>query len=191
MLFHGFELRCPNCISSYWYSIEETRKTVTCRGCHVSFSLPAETEWSYQLNELIRVGIADQGLSPVLRTLARLFDDARDDFFFTPSVEFVVYPKEGEPRVERELDLAWIKDGVFGIAEVKTTTKLFKQRDYEDIATLARKIKPDILLIAAPEGKDEDLLKGKKTIEETLDSKIDVWAWGPTQFKKPPFWLGL
>jgi hypothetical protein len=122
VMFQGVELRCRNCLSSYWYSVEEMQKAVRCRGCHVSFPLPAETQWSYQLNELIRVAIADQGLVPVLRTLARLFDGARDCFFFTPSVEFLAYRNDGEPRVERELDLAWVKDGLFGIAEVKSTT---------------------------------------------------------------------
>jgi len=150
--------------------------------------LPAETEWSYQLNELVRAGVGDHGLLPVLRTLARLFDRARDCFFFTPSVEFLVYPDEGEPRAEHELDLAWVKDGLFGIAEVKETTKLFKQSDYEDLASLAQKVRADIVLIAAPGGSDDDLAKGKKAVQEKVAEKVDVWAWGPTEFKNSPFW---
>src|SRR5260370_18965566 len=101
VMFQGAALQCPSCISSYWYSVEEIRKTVACRGCHVPFPLPAETHWSYQLNELVRAGVGDQGLLPVVRTLARLFDEARDCFFFTPSVEFLVFPAEGEPRAQR------------------------------------------------------------------------------------------
>lgn len=188
VIFQGADLRCPNCISSYWYSVEELRKTVVCRGCHVPFPLPAETEWSYQLNELVRAGVSDHGLLSVMRTLARLFDQARDCFFFTPSVEFLVYPDEGDPKPERELDLAWVKDGAFGIAEVKETTKLFKQSDYDDIASLAKMVRPDIVLIAAPDGNDGDLDKGKKAIEEKLTLKCEVWAWGPEQFKESPSW---
>jgi hypothetical protein len=191
VIFQGADLRCPNCISSYWYSVEEMRKTVVCRGCHVPFPLPAETEWSYQLNELVRAGVGDHGLLPVLRTLARLFDRARDCFFFTPSVEFLVYPDKGEPRAERELDLAWVKDGLFGIAEVKETTKLFKQSDYEDLATLAQKVRADIVLIAAPGGDDEEVARGKKAVQEKLPANVEVWAWGPTEFKNPPFWAGF
>lgn len=52
VIFQGAELRCPNCISSFWYSVEEMRKVIQCRGCHIPFPLPAETEWWYQLNEL-------------------------------------------------------------------------------------------------------------------------------------------
>jgi hypothetical protein len=189
VMFQGAALQCPNCIASYWYSLEEIQKTVVCRGCHVPFPLPAETEWSYQLNELVRAGIGDHGLSPVLRTFTRLFDEARDCFFFTPSVEFLVYPDEGDPRPERELDLAWVKDGLFGIAEVKETTKLFQQSDYEDLADLAKKVRPDIVLIAAPGGNDSDLAKGKKAIQEKVPEKVDVWAWGPAQFKNSPSWI--
>jgi len=108
-----------------------------------------------------------------------------------PSVEFVVYPDEGEPKVDRELDLAWVKDGLFGIAEVKTTTKLFKSNDFEDLAAAAQITRPDILLIAAPEGNDEDLVRGKKTIEEKLGVKCEVWTWGPEEFRKSRFWTGL
>ena len=189
VIFQGANLRCPNCISSYWYSVEEIKKTVPCRGCHVPFSLPAETEWSYQLNELVRAGVGDHGLLPVLRTLARLFDNARDCFFFSPSVEFLNYPDQGAPKAERELDLAWVKDGLFGIAEVKETTKLFKQSDYEDLTTLARRVKPDVVLIAAPAGNDEDMAKGKSAIQEKLTDSVDVWAWGPAEFKKSPWWI--
>jgi len=191
VMLQGVELRCPNCIASYWYSIEEMRKAVTCRGCHVMFALPAETQWSYQLNELIRAAVGDHGLMPVLRTLARLFDRAHDSFFFMPSVEFVVCPDEGEPKVDRELDLAWVKDGLFGIAEVKTTTKLFKSSDFEDLAAAAQITRPDILLIVAPEGDDEDLVKGKNAIQEKLGVRCEVWTWGPEEFKKSPFWTGL
>ena len=188
VLFQGAELRCQNCISADWYPVEELRKMIVCRGCHVPFPLPAETDWSYQLNELVRNGIADQGLSPVIRTLTRLFDRANDSFFFTPSVEFLYYPDQGEPRVERELDLAWVKDGVFGIAEVKTTTKGFKPSDYDDMAELARSLKPDVLLIAAPEGSDAEIAKGKVALQERTSKKLEVWAWGPEQFKQAPFW---
>ena len=53
---------------------------------------------------------------------------------------------------------------------------------------MAQRVRPDIVLIAAPEGDDGDLAKGKKAIEEKLTVKSEVWAWGPEQFKASPFW---
>src|SRR5260370_41531472 len=118
--------------------------------------------------EFVRDGVGGHGLLAELRTLARLFDRARDCFFFTPSVEFLVYPDEGEPRPEHELDLDWVKDGLFGIAEVKETTKLFKQSDYEGLASLAQKVRADIVLLAAPGGDDEGAARGKTAVHEKL-----------------------
>lgn len=192
VIFQGAELRCPNCISSFWYPVEEMRKVILCRGCQTPFPLPAETEWWYQLNELVRAGVGDHGLLAVLRTVTRLFDGASECFFFTPSVEFLVYPSYpdvGEPKAKRELDLAWVKDGLFGIAEVKKTTKLFKQTDYEHLAELAEMTRPDIVLIAAPDGNDDDLKKGSKAIRDKLGVTVDVWEWGPSQFKNSPNWI--
>jgi hypothetical protein len=189
VIFQGAALRCPNCMSSYWYSIEDIHRTINCRGCHVSFPLPAETPWSYQLNELIRAGVADQGLLPVFRTLARLFDGAKDCFFFTPSVEFLAYTDGDKLKLEQELDIGWIRDGSFGIAEIKTTSKLFKQSDYEALITLASAVKPDIVLIATPEGSTKELLSGKKMIEEKLNKKTRVWAWGAEEFERSPSWI--
>ena len=117
-----------------------------------------------------------------------MFDRANDSFFFTPSVEFLVYPNEGEPKAEREVDLAWVKDGLFGIAEVKDTTKLFKQNDYENLAALAQRVKADIVLIAAPGGSDDELERGTKVIRQKLTATVEVWAWGPAQFKTSPSW---
>jgi hypothetical protein len=188
VIFQGVALRCPNCMSSYWYSIEDMHRTISCRGCYVSFPLPAETPWSYQLNELIRAGVADQGLLPVFRTLARLFDGANDCFFFTPSVEFLTYADGDKLKLERELDIGWIKDGSFGIAEIKTTSKLFKQSDFEDLVTLASAVRPDIVLIATPEGSTKELLTGKKMIEEKLNKNTRVWAWGAEEFEHSPSW---
>jgi len=188
IVFQGVELRCPKCISSYWYSVEEMHKAIVCRGCHERFPLPAEPQWSYQLNELIRAGISDHGLLPVIRTLTRLFDRATDCFFFTPSIEFLSHEQDGTPRIERELDLAWIKDGRFGIAEVKNTTKLFKRSDFEDLAEVANRTMPDVVLVAAPEGDQADLVRGAQAMKQKIPSTCEVWAWGPEEFKKSPSW---
>ena len=190
ILFQGANVRCPNCISRFWYPVGDVKKSIVCRGCQVPFPLPAETEWSYQLNELVRAGIRDHGVMPVVRTLGRLFEDVRDCFFFRGGIDFITYSREGKPKGEHELDLAWIKDGLLGIAEIKTTTKLFSKADYDKLVLLAQDIRPDIVLIAAPDGVEATLEKGKKMVELGLAGmNIDVWAWGPDEFKSIPFWV--
>ena len=190
VLLQGVALRCPNCMSSYWYSIEEMHRSIICRGCHIPFPLPAETRWSYQLNDLIKAGVGDQGLLPVLRTLARLFEGARDCFFFTPSVEFLTYTDDDRLKVKQELDLAWIRDGAFGIAEIKTTSN-FKKSDCDRLIALASQVRPDVILIAAPGGSKNDLNNVKRMIEEKLNNKADIRVWGSEEFDRSPHWAGV
>jgi hypothetical protein len=57
------------------------------------------------------------------------------------------------------------------------------------MAGLAEKVRPDIVLIAAPGGDDDELARGKKAIQERVAEKVDVRAWGPTEFKNSPSWI--
>ncbi|MFI5108148.1 MAG: hypothetical protein ACHP78_04805 [Terriglobales bacterium] len=190
ILFHGAELRCPNCILRLWYSVAEMEKSVVCRGCQHTFPLPAEPQWAYRLNELVSAGVRYHGLMPVVRTVTRLFEDTRNSFFLTPGVDFINwYTDDERPKREHELDLAWVKDGMLGIAEVKTTTRLFSQRDYDSLGVLARIIRPNVVLISAPDGEDGGLERGKKILQERLSgTTTDVVAWGPLEFQASPRW---
>jgi hypothetical protein len=184
LLFQGADLRCPHCIAKLWYSVAEINKKLVCKGCQASFPLQAETTWSYRLNELVKAGIRDHGLLAVFRTLIRLGTNSDDCFFFTPSVDLNVYTEDSYKQWH-EIDLAWIRDGRFGIAEVKTTTKLFKKSDYEDLAAICQSVRPDTVLIAAPEGTDADLVKGKAFLEPLVASSgAKIRTWGPSQFNQ-------
>ena len=167
LLLQGADLRCPHCIANLWYSVAEINKKLVCKGCQASFPLQAEATWSYRLNELVKAGIRDHGLLAVFRTLIRLASHPDDCFFFTPSVDLSVYTEDSYKQCH-EIDLAWISDGRFGIAEVKSNTKLFKKSDYEDLAAICQSVRPDTVLIAAPEGTDADLLKGKAFLSRSL-----------------------
>lgn len=139
----------------------------------------------------MKAGIRDHGLLPVFRTLVRLGTHPDDCFFFTPSVELCVYTGNSY-RPKHEIDLAWIRDGRFGIAEVKTTTKLFKKSDYEDLAAICQSVRPDTVLIAAPEGTDADILKGKKYLEPLVANiGVKIRAWGPAQFDQDRSFFSL
>lgn len=184
-------MRCQHCLAKLWYSVAEINKKLVCKGCQTSFPLKPETTWSYRLNELVKAGIRDHGLLPVFRTLVRLGTHPDDCFFFTPSVELCVYTGNSY-RPKHEIDLAWIRDGRFGIAEVKTTTKLFKKSDYEDLAAICQSVRPDTVLIAAPEGTDADILKGKKYLEPLVANiGVKIRAWGPAQFDQDRSFFSL
>jgi hypothetical protein len=171
VIFQGAALRCPNCMSSYWYSIEEMRRSyhLPWLSCFVSITsrntLVVSAERTHQ-SRGCRSRLA-AGFANSRETLR-----AKDCFFFIPSVEFLTYTDGDKLRLEQELDLAWIKDGSFGIAEIKTTSKLFKRSDYEALIELASIVKPDIILIATPDGSSNEMVAGKKMIEEKLNNGV-------------------
>jgi hypothetical protein len=191
ILFHGAELRCPNCILKLWYSVAEMNRTVVCQGCQHVFPLPAEPGWSYRVNELVGAGVRYHGLMAVVRTAARIFEGTRSFFAFIPGAKFINWDTGNEqPKTEHEVDFAWVKDGRLGIAEVKENTKLFSRADYNSLGALARMIRPDVVLISAPNGKDGEMEKGEKALKEYLSgTKIEVVVLGPSKFQGSVRWI--
>jgi hypothetical protein len=184
VLLQGIQIRCASCMSKFWYHVDEIGKIMDCRGCRAKIPLPAEPEWAYQPNELLRAAMRYHGVVPVLRTIRRLFERARECFVFLAGVQFYAY-KGNEPVFTDELDLCWLEDGQFGIAEVKQSTKLFSSSDYENLADIADVARPDVVLIAAAEGEDQGLEAGRQKLTARLTSKgvgATVEAWGPSAF---------
>jgi hypothetical protein len=74
-----------------------------------------------------------------------------------------------ETELVGELDLCWIIDGRFGIAEVKTSAKDFTAQECTKLVKLARRVGPDEVLIAAVDGPDSIVEHAKSMIEQELD----------------------
>jgi hypothetical protein len=185
VLIQGVFLRCPKCFAKVWYSIRAINKRVVCRGCLSKFPFEAEAAWSYQLNELVRVGVSSHGLVPVVRTLLRIFHQADDSFKCVgPSA---IYERTNDERKRIcEVDLAWLSDGRLGVAEVKANTSRFDADDLEQLRLLDELALPAVVLLAAPEGKDEELSARAKQLVE-LGIRAEVIWWGPSQFAAPHY----
>jgi hypothetical protein len=82
-----------------------------------------------------------------------------------------------------ELDVCYVSDGKFGIAEVKTSARDFTPGDCEKIIKLAKRIGPDCVLIAATEGPDINVESARTSIEQQLDGTVEVRAFVPSSFK--------
>ena len=70
---------------------------------------------------------------------------------------------QNPPRSTNEIDITWMRDGEFGVAEVKQSTGLFKTKDCERLITLAKLARPDTVLLAAMEGDDAKLTKWQQS----------------------------
>jgi len=181
VFLHGAEVRCDYCLASLWYHVDDLRSVVTCRGCRKELNLPAEIPWSYALNELVVSAIRDHGVIPVIRTAFRLFEDSRECFCFLPGIEVRDYENSPDAHV-CELDLVWVRDGEFGIAEVKRTTKNFSIG--EKLVNLLDTSRPDQFLLACPSGSNQQMEQVRSDIQLRVGANVPVEAWGPDTFAR-------
>jgi hypothetical protein len=181
LFLHGAEIQCEHCLASLWYHVDDLKSVVTCRGCRTLVSLPAEVPWSYALNELVASAVRDHGVAPVIRTAFRLFEKSRESFCFMPGIEIRDYNAEPECQI-CELDLVWIRDGEFGMAEVKRTPKKFSVR--EKLRMILDTALPDRYLLVSTSGTSEEMEAIRTSIQALVDPRITVATWSPNEFTR-------
>jgi hypothetical protein len=152
-------------------------------GCRNEIALPSETVWCYKPNELVRGAVRYQGVVPVVRVIGRLFEDVRDCFKFLAGAVLYDYKRD---RRSAEIDLCWMLDGEFGLAEVKKSSKLFGPGACDNLIRVAQIARPDRVLLAATEGEEKDLKKvQKKLLDSLVPLGIKVNVWDPASFNTP------
>jgi hypothetical protein len=179
VFLQGAVIQCNHCLASLWYHVDDLGSIVTCRGCRRGLNLPAEVPWSYALNELVVSAVRDHGIIPVVRTAFRLFEDSRECFCFLSGVEIRDYKSDPEMQV-CEIDLVWIRDGEFGVAEVKR--KPNKLTVGNKLATLLGVALPDRLLLASPVGTAEEMQEVRSRARSKAGGNINVETWGADKF---------
>ena len=182
LFMQGVELQCCRCLASLWYHIDELKSVVTCRGCRQEVQLPAEIRWSYFLNELVSSAVRDQGVAPVIRTINRLFHETRECFCFLPGLEIRDY-SVGSGAQLCEVDLVWIRDGEFGIAEVTRTPKKFSAS--QNFKNLIDRVLPDRLLLVGTSGTTSEMQALRSTVQSQISPKVTVESWNNDVFANP------
>ena len=147
----GVKPRCPTCGMTHWYHVDDIEQHLTCQGCRMEFSLDPNLPWYYRLNGLVHAAHARHGVTPEVLVLGQLFDENRTSFFFSPNLDLLVVPQNtSSHRLERvaEVDIACVQDGKFIIGEVKQSMDLFKPKDFDTMAEIAKRAKPDVVLFS-------------------------------------------
>ena len=147
----GVRPQCPNCGLTNWYHIDDIRQQLTCQGCRVPFPLHPELTWQYRLNSLVHAAYALHGITPMILVLGQLLDKSRTSFLFSPNLELFVRPQDElseKLKPVAEVDIACIQDGKFIIGEVKQSMSLFREKDFDDMAKIAERTKPDTVLFS-------------------------------------------
>ena len=147
----GVKPQCSSCGTTNWYHVNDIGQQLTCQGCRSPFPLDPELMWQYRLNSLVHAAYASHGTTPVILVLGQLFRESRISFFFSPNLNLLAAPQDEfteKQEIEAEVDIACIQDGKFIIGEVKQSMSLFKKKDFDDMAEIARRTKPDIVLFS-------------------------------------------
>ena len=147
----GVKPRCPTCGMAQWYHVDDAQQHLTCQGCRIQFPLQPELDWHYRLNGLIHAAHALHGITPAVLVLGQLFEESETSFLFSSSLNLLTLPQdELSKRGNKvaEVDIACIQDGKFIIGEVKQSMDLFKMKDFDAMAEIAKNTKPDIVLFA-------------------------------------------
>ena len=147
----GIKPRCPRCGLAQWYYVDDIDQHLTCQGCRIQFPLHPEPTWHYRLNELSRAAHALHGTTPVILVLGQLFRGCRTSFLFSPNLNLLTKPQGASPeKLDKtaEVDIACVQDGKFIIGEVKQSMSLFGRNDFDVIAEIAERTKPDIVLFS-------------------------------------------
>ncbi len=175
VLLHGLRPKCPRCGYRIWYHLDKASQTMTCEGCRYEFTLQAEERWHYRLNSLVRAAVSSHGTVPLLLVLGQLQNDARTSFMFSPCLNLFRHSGDDQQHVG-ELDLVCIVDGRFTIGEVKNSIGLFTTGDFDGLATIAKAIKPDVVLFSALDGKPTTFVKKNidRVRKELEPLEIDV-----------------
>lgn len=148
----GIKPSCPLCGYKIWYSLNDAKQKIKCRGCGYDYNVRSNEIWHYRLNSLVRKAISVHGTIPVLLVLGQLMHDARSSFMYYSST--VVLNKEGGSYVkEAEIDLLCIVDGEFIIGEIKQSASLFDKNDFEKMEKVAKLVRPDRIIFSALDGK--------------------------------------
>ncbi|MBI2251866.1 MAG: hypothetical protein HYU63_03815 [Armatimonadetes bacterium] len=170
VFFQGIKPRCKNCGSSFWYSAEEIKSTIVCRGCKSLIDLPVESEWNYRLNDLVTNAVSYHGVLPVIWTLGHLLSydfSCCESFIYVPSVS--LYENYASKKPLAEIDFVCIIDGKFVIGEVKTNVDEFSSIEINKIINVSKNILPNEVIIAAFYGENVKLDKIAKNLSMHLD----------------------
>ena len=147
----GVKPRCPTCGMVHWYHVDDIGQHLTCQGCRSQFPIHPELTWHYRLNSLIQAAHALHGITPEILVLGQLFEESKTSFLFSPNLDLFSVVKDKSSRGLQnvaEVDIACVQDGKFIIGEVKQSMSLFGTKDFDAMADIAKRAKPNKVLFS-------------------------------------------
>jgi hypothetical protein len=183
ILQQGVVSRCSHCGSRLWRELTNLAQRLPCDGCGAEVRTPVDTQWIYRTNSLMHGAVAHHGTVALLLALAKLREQARDSYIYSPGIQFYERYEDRGPAVE--VDLVCIKDGKVVVGEVKTDTGEFNRTEIDKLVAAAKRLGADEACVFALEGKQEILAKlcATATAENCPVDLVHLW---PSQRASEP-----
>jgi hypothetical protein len=177
--------KCHSCGYKNWFSIDEIKSDLFCKGCHTSFKCPVEAQWYYKLNELVKNTIMHQGVMPTILCLGQILNSSRNSFIYCPNLD----PYKNE-RDKNEIDIICISDGQLIIGEVKNTAR-FTNNEILKMEEVAIKVRPDkfiLYIVKEPFHRAKNLTENLEKKLKDYDIEVQFMH-APKNFNDPPYHL--
>jgi hypothetical protein len=170
IFFAGYNIKCKNCSSKFWYAVEEIKNKIICKGCFNENQFVIENPMAYKINSLIKNNIARRdalgkftpdGNLTVIKTLISLFYKSQNNFEYMPQLD--IYSTYHSIKPETDLDIICLIDGRFCIGECKHNSSLFfenSKKSLNSLIEIAKVVRPTYLILSCT----EDKIKGKKSL---------------------------
>lgn len=177
----GFNIKCSECSSTFWYQLQDINETSVCKGCDANIDLPIEQEFSYRLNDLIKNNIYQSktvrdGNMTVIKTLMHLHSISINSFSFFPQVN--LYEDVYSRKALTDIDIVCICDGKLIIGEAKHNSSAFfddNNKSLKSLVDIAKKIYPDKVVLSCYEDNNNKLAKAEKGLIHLFNK----WAYQP------------
>jgi hypothetical protein len=177
----GVNITCRFCGTTFWYSIEELKNEVKCKGCRTANQVPIEASWTYKLNELFKNAIEFHGVLSSIWTLGEILPKTGGSFIYSAGLELHKSYESKKPY--GELDLACIIDGKFIIGEIKSSSDDLRERDLRAFAELCKEIKPQKVMICVLKDSSNCLRTQVEFLEKELKAlNIEVEGLKPNSY---------
>ena len=170
IFFQGFRQTCPFCSHEDWYPIPNNGD-IQCNSCSGSYPLEIFPKFQIRINDLFARALKENGYIYVAWTLYHLQRDSfKSSFFYLHSQDII---PRGEQEKLTDLDFIIIKDGNFGIGEVKASPGLFlKNQTLEKLEKAVNLVLPNEVYLCAPtkEPWPEEVINQINKFKERMDA---------------------
>lgn len=159
-LFIGMKVKCNSCGLNSWYSLNELKNKMLCKGCYAEIIPKLQSELYYRVNEIIVSNLRNNegsyhGNYIVLRTLLSLNRKSRNSFLYQPPMDVRYF--DGTELKTTDIDILAIQDGKLIIGEAKCDASEFKEKEKKALIWMGNNIKPDIIYLAFHNGRIESV----------------------------------